>query len=193
MVKTYGPDKVMVINGGSEYADCADATMIESYICSWAWKGRRQNWDQLKELRAKYAPYISSGGAVIALSYFGQTQTTVKDDAFFSYAAARLSDFIWSDYQTLGADPATVLYHADLGPPSAAPESAQPGVEYRWYRNGLIVLNATGREASVALPVPRPGAIRSLADLYDGRELPAAGGKLALSIPAQSGRVYRAR
>jgi hypothetical protein len=48
MVKSYGPEKVMVTNGGLGMADCADGTMIESYVCSWAWKGWRQNWEQLK-------------------------------------------------------------------------------------------------------------------------------------------------
>lgn len=193
MVKTFGPDKVMVINGGLPFADCADATMIESYVCSWAWKGRRQNWAQLKELAEKYAPYVKSGGGVIALSYFGETQTTVKDDAFFSYAAARLSDFIWSDYQTLHGDPATVLYRASLGSPSSRLQAANPNVEYRWYRNGLIVINATDREASITLNAPQAPAFRSLADLYDGRDIPVAGGRVALSVPAQSGRVYEAR
>ena len=193
MVKTYGPEKVMVINGGLEFADCADATMIESYICSWAWKGRRQNWAQLKGLAEKYAPYVRNGGGVIALSYFGETETTVKDDAFFSYAAARLSDFIWSDYQTLGGNPATVLYRASLGPSSTSLQAARPDVEYRWYRNGLIVINATDREASATLAAPQQNVIRSLADLYDGRDIPVAGGKVVLSVPAQSGRVYQAR
>ena len=72
MVKAYGSDKIMVINGDLEFADCADATMVESYISSWAWKGRKQNWRQLKELARKYASYIERGGAVIALSYFGE-------------------------------------------------------------------------------------------------------------------------
>jgi hypothetical protein len=193
MVKTYSPERVMVINGGLPFADCADATMIESYVCSWAWKGRRRNWTQLKDLAAEYAPYIRSGGAVIALSYFGETQTTVKDDAFFSYAAARLSDFIWSDYQTLNGDPATVLYRANLGPPASSLQTAKPGVEYRWYRHGLIVINATDRQQAAVLNAPQGSAFRSLADLYDGGDIPVAVGRVVLSVPAQSGRVYDGR
>jgi len=193
MVKTYGPDKIMVINGGLPYADCADATMIESYVCSWAWKGRRQNWQQLKELAQKYAPYIGRGSAVIALSYFGETQATVKDDAFFSYAAARLSDFIWSDYQTLNDNPATVLYRASLGPPSTSLQAAAPDVEYRWYRSGLVAINGTDREASLTVAAPDARSFRSLTDLYEGRDTPVSDGKVKLSVPAQSGRVYQSR
>ncbi len=141
MVKEYGKDKVMLINGGPEFADTADGTMIESYVCSWAWKGRRQNWAALKQTAAKYAPYLASGGTVVALSYLGETQTTVKDDAFFCFSAARLSGFIWSDYQTLGDDSAVALYRTHLGAPAAALASAADGVDYRWFENGLAVVN----------------------------------------------------
>jgi hypothetical protein len=192
MVKAYGSDKIMVINGGLEFADCADATMVESYISSWAWKGRRQNWRQLKELARKYAPYIERGGAVIALSYFGETQSTVQEDAFFSYAAARLSDFIWSDYQTLNDDPATVLYRARPGPAITALQAVAEDVDYRWYRNGLVVMNGTDREAGFSLKVPDAKA-NSLNDLYSGTPIPVANGIVRLSVPAQSGRVYEFR
>lgn len=193
MVKSYGPEKVMMINGGLGMADCADGTMIESYVCSWAWKGWRQNWEQLKGVAEKYAPCIRGGGTVVALSYLGETATTVKDDAFFCFAAARLSDFIWCDYQTPGDNAATVLYKAYLRPPSTPLRAAAPGVDYRWYRDGLIVMNGTDQSASVRIPAPEQGKIRSLTDLYEAREASLAGDRLTLLIPAQSGRVYRAR
>lgn len=193
MVKTHGQDKIMVINGGLEFADCADATMIESYISSWAWKGRRQTWTELKQLAQKYAPYISRGGAVIALSYFGQTGTSVKDDAFFSYAAARLSDFVWSDYQTLGNDPATVLYRADLGVPVTALQTVAPNVEYRWHRQGLIVMNGSHQAAEFSLARPESRSANALHDLYTGTDIRSSAGKLRLTVPAQSGRVYELR
>ena len=190
LAKSHGADKVMIINGGLEFADCADGTMIESYICSWAWKGRRQTWQQSKELARKYAPYIKSGGAVIALSYLGETQTTVKDDAFFCYAAARLSDFIWSDYRTLGDNPATVLYRTHLGSPSTALRAAAEGVEYRWFHKGLIVMNGTDQSAAINVALPEKSGFRSLGDLYEDRDIPVMEHHVGLSIPAQSGRVY---
>ena len=192
MVKTYGPDKIMVINGGLEFSDCADATMVESYISSWAWKGRRQNWRELKEMARKYAPYIEQGGAVIALSYFGETQSTIREDAFFSYAAARLSDFVWSDYQTLNDDPATVLYRARPGPAITALQAVAEDVDFRWYRNGLVVVNGTDREAEFSLKVPDAKA-NSLSDLYSGTPIPVVNGTVRLSVLAQSGRVYEFR
>lgn len=193
MVKSYGPDKITLINGGVEYADCADGTMIESYICSWAWKGRRLNWQQLKDLAGKYGPYLSKGGVVVALSYLGQTQSTVKDDAFFCYAAARLSGFIWSDYRTLGDDPATILYRSHPGPAVTPVLAASPGVEYRWHRDGLIAINGTDQPAELKLTVPAAQAGRVMSDLYEDRKIPIRGGKLSLSMPAQSGRIYLAR
>ena len=51
----------------------------------------------------------------------------------------------WSDYQTLGDDPATVLYRAHLGPAITDLLSAAPGVDYRWFDDGLVV----GPEAAV--------------------------------------------
>ncbi len=193
LAKSHGTDKVMIINGGLEFSDCADGTMIESYICSWAWKGRRQAWPQLKEVARKYAPYIKSGGAVIALSYLGETQSTVKDDAFFCYAAARLSDFIWSDYRTLGDDPATVLYRTHLGPPWTALRPAAEGVEYRWFRNGLIVINGTDQSAAINVPLPDAGDFKSLGDLHEGRDIAVLNRLVRLSVPGQSGRVYITR
>jgi hypothetical protein len=193
MVKEYGADKIMLINGGLEFADAADGAMIESYVCSWAWKGRRQNWAQLKQTAARYAPYVESGGAVIALSYLGETQSTVKDDAFFCFAAARLSGFIWSDYQTLGDDPATALYRAHLGAPAAPLAEAAPGVDYRWFEKGLVVVNGTDAAAAVRVPVPSGAGSGALSDIYDARELALEGGALALRVPPQSGRVYLAR
>jgi hypothetical protein len=187
MVKGYGPDKVMLINGGLELADTADGTMIESYVCSWAWKGRRQSWNELKQVAARYEPYVQSGGTVVALSYLGETASTVKDDAYFCFSAARLSDFIWSDYQTIGRDPATALYRAHLGPPVTTLASTGEGVDYRWFRNGLVVMNGTDR--SVTARIPASGKV-PLVDLYEQRDVSAAGDSLELTVPAQSGRVY---
>lgn len=192
MVKSYGQDKVMIINGDPEYADCADGTMVESYICSWGWKGRNKTWTQLKELAQQYARYIKSGGTVIALSYLGETQTTVKDDAFFCYAAARLSDFIWSDYQTLGDNPATVLYHTQLGQPTNPLMATDKGAEYRWFEKGLIVMNGTDQNIVDRIELPDNGGFPSLADLYAEQEIAVAGGRVNVSVPAQAGRVYSA-
>ncbi len=193
LVKSHGRDKVVIINGGLQFADCADGTMIESYICSWAWKGRRQTWPQLKEVARQHAPYIKSGGAVIALSYLGETETTVKDDAFYCYAAARLSDFIWSDYQTLGDSPATVLYRAHLGPPLTALAATTEGVEYRWFQKGLIVINGTDRDTAVKVELRRDSDFRSLFDLYEKKDVSVTDRSAGVSVPAQSGRVYLAR
>jgi len=40
------------------------------------------------------APCLQRGRTMIVLSYLGEAKTTVKDDAFFCFAAARLSDFV---------------------------------------------------------------------------------------------------
>ena len=193
MVKEYSPDKVMLINGGPEFADAADGTMIESYVCSWAWKGRRQTWPELKKSAARYAPYVAAGGTVVALSYLGETQSTVKDDAYFCFAAARLSGFVWSDYQTLKDDPSTALYRVHLGAPAAPLAAAADGVDYRWFQKGLVVMNGTDAPAAVVIPAPAGTRLRTVSDVYDAREFALADGTLRLTVPAQSGRVYQAR
>lgn len=190
MVKSHGPDKVMIINGGLGMADTADGTMIESYVCSWAWKGRRRSWEQLKATARDYAPYIQRGGTVIALSYLGETKTTVKDDAYFCFAAARLSDFIWSDYQTLGDNPATVLYRTHLGS-ATTPLSTVSDIDYRWYRDGLVAINGTDQDVTVTIPAPAGWPLRALLDVYEGRSIAASANGIAISVPAQSGRIYQ--
>lgn len=193
MVKSYGPDKITIVNGGPVYADCADATMLESYICSWDRKGRSQSWQQLKETAEQYAPYIRKGGAVIALSYVGTDPDTIKDDAFFCFSAARLSNFVWSDYRTIGSNPAAVLYQAHLGRASTPITAAAEGVDYRWFPHGLVVMNGTDKAAELAIPVPPERTLAALNDLYAGQAVPVSAGHVRLQVPAQSGRVYVAR
>ncbi len=190
LVKSYSKDNIIILNGGLDYADCADGTMIESYICSWAWEGQRENWSQLKELAKKYEPYLSAGGQVIALSYLRRTQSKTKDDAYFCYAAARLSGFIWSDYLTISDDSSKVLYQAHLGEPLTSIISSDE-IDYRVYRRGIIAINGDDVDRAVTIPMPSEVDFKSVFDLYDERLINIEDGNLQLSIPGSSGRVYQ--
>jgi len=185
LVKSYSEDNIIIHNGSSDFADCADGIMIESYICSWAWEGRRENWSQLKELAKRYEPHLSAGGQIIALSYLGRTQTTVKDDAYFCYAAARLSGFIW-----VGDDAAKELYRVHLGEPLSA-LICSDGIDYRIYRNGIIAMNGDNFDQTITIAMPSEADFKAVFDLYDERLINVSEGNLQLSIPACSGRVYQ--
>lgn len=185
LVKNYSADNIIIHNGTADFADCADGLMIESYICSWAWEGRRENWSRLKELAKKHEPYLSAGGQIVALSYLGRTQTTVKDDAYFCYAAARLSGFIW-----VGDDTVKELYQVHLGEPRT-PLLSSDGIDYRIYRNGIIAINGEDIDKTVTISLPGEIDFNAVFDLYGGKLISVEEGNLPLSIPASSGRVYQ--
>ena len=136
VVRGYGRDKVIVVNGAA-MAEEADAVMAESYICSWTWTDRKAN---RKELAAKWAPYIASGRKVLALSYVGHTRWGDVEDALYCYAAAMLSDFMWSDYGTGTGKVCARLRKLNLGRRLTEPTAAGE-VESAWFENGLAAVN----------------------------------------------------
>ena len=194
LVKSYSKDNVVILNGAlSPFADCADGTMHESYICSWAWRGRNKTWSQLKELAKKYEPYLAAGGQVVALSYLGKktTKHTVKDDAYFCFAAARISGFIWTDYNTTGDNPAKILYKAHLGE-LKTPMLASGNIDYRVCQRGLIAVNGGNTAHNATIHLPCNVNFKTLHDLYNEKNLQVNNNTLQITIPAESGRVYQA-
>jgi hypothetical protein len=188
VVRGYGRDKVIVVNGAA-MADEADAVMVESYICSWTWTDRKAN---RSELAAKWAPYIASGRKVLALSYVGHTPWGAVEDALYCYAAAMLSDFMWSDYGTGTGKVCARLRKLNLGRRLTEPAKAGEA-EYAWFENGLAAVN-DGRRRRV-LWMEAPPALRrrwgraAPRNLIDGRKLDRRGDAFRLELPAHSGRV----
>jgi len=189
-VRSYGSDKVIVVNG-MDFADLADAGMIESYIYSWAWKGKSMTWDQLKKTADKWRPYIKRGGKVLALSYIGNTDRSPNEDALHAYSAAVLSEFMWSDYGTCRGRLGGILRRLNLGKRLTDMESSGP-VDFAFFENGLAVVNGSSRQRTVEILGPSRFKYSALRNLIDGRRIPREKGKFRVPIPAHSGRVLTA-
>jgi len=201
VVKSYGRDKVVVMNTDLFHAthgdqplmrgvEQADAVMIESFVCSWAWPGRNLDWARIRRLADRYEPHLRRGTQCIALSYFpDRPGPAVKEDAFFCYGAARLCGFIWSDYGTLGESDANRLYRVDLGP-ARTDRLTRSGVEYRVYERGLICLNGSRRGKRVRIGPDKLLANAPLRDVYTGRAIEVADHTVEVELKAESARVY---
>ena len=210
LVKDRDPDNVVVLNGkGPEYVDQADGCMYEHFLCSWAWEGRRIHkgkgeteevtWTQFKEKTGRFQDVVAKGKAVVALSFLGRTTTSIKDDAFFCYAAARLLGFSW--YGSFGAashmgfpwsDDAAVLRQVQLGAPMGDLQTIGQ-VDYRLFAEGIMAINDGDSDQEVAIPLVDHLANSEFTDVYDGSLLTPQAGALRVTIPSQSGRVYQGK
>jgi hypothetical protein len=187
-VKSFGQDKVMVVNG-TDFTDVADGGLWESFICSWGWNTRKFDWPRMKDQARQRKPYTDMGYRIVALSFLGHTPNPIKDDAYFCYAAARLLDFIWSDYQSMGKDPANRLYSLDLGEPTSEILTAS-GVDYRIYEKGIIALNPERQGKKVKFKVGPLSKRPALEDAHAEKQIKIDGHYLPVEFPAESGRVY---
>ena len=193
VVKSYGPDRIVVLNSGigTPFEKNGDMCMWESFIYSWAWKGRQASWEDVKASAAANAWYTDAGRRILALSYLGNTEQTVKDDAYWAYVAAHLVGFVWSDYGTIGENEARALYDVHLGH-ALEPLREENGVASRAFEGGVLVLNNSLDEPQVTVAIPTGAAYKSLTDLYSGRKVRAGQAGLTVRVPRLSARVYRA-
>ncbi len=181
LVKSFGEDKVCALNSGGlrgEYGQYGDALMWESYIFGGA--ERRQNWDRIRQAADEWKPYVDSGKAVLALSYIGgETREERKENAFYAYACAKLSGFLWAHYSDLN--------EVRIGLPTDFIQ-VEDGVHYRLYQKGFVAVNPTAQEKTVDIALDKEHS--EFLDLYTGEVLRAKDGKLSVNIPADAGRVY---
>jgi hypothetical protein len=181
LVKSYGQDKAVVLNSGGvrkEYFPYGDALMWESYIFGGA--ERRHDWNRIKRAAEEFKSYIESGRALLALSYVGgETPKQRKDNAFYAYACARLSGFLWARFSTFDK--------VRIGMPIGDIQE-QAGVYYRMHSKGLVAVNPESTDKHVQFLL---GAdYSSLLDLYSNETLQVRNGLLSVYVPANSGRVY---
>lgn len=141
LVKSYGKDKVVILNSSlkPDYLRSADATMLESYIVSSS-RYRWQSWEEIRNLVKETDPAIKAGKAILALSYVGYTPHGMDEDAFYAYACARLFGYSWGDYFTLANSWATLLYRLQLGGPRSGVLESN-GMLYKLFEHGLVVVN----------------------------------------------------
>jgi len=183
LVKSYGADKVCALNSGGvrkEYEQYGDALMWESYIFGGA--KRRHDWARIRQAADEWKDYIDSGKAILALSYVaGKTEEERKENAFYAYACAKLSGFLWAHYSALNG--------IRMGMPVGYIK-IEGGVHYRLYQKGFVAVNP-GKEEKLSIDVGEKHL--EFLDLYSDRALRVENGKLSIHIPADSGRIYLSR
>ena len=184
LVKSYGEDKVCVLNSGEarkEYGQYGDALMWESYIFGGA--ERRDDWARIREAADEWKPYIDGGKAILALSYIGgETEKERKRNAFYAYACAKLSGFLWAHYP--------ILDRVRIGMPVSYIQF-EDGVHYRIYQKGFVAVNPDKEEKNVDIPMGEEYS--EFLDLYSDEVLRTKDGKLSIHIPVDVGRIYLSR
>ncbi len=192
LVKSYGNDKVVILNSGigTEFQKDGDCCMMESFIYSWAWKGRNPNqkWTDIKKRAKENEWFVKAGRRLTALSYLDPSRKEVKDDAYWAFSAARLLEIIWwSNLKNTGAER---LYQAHMGK-SLQPLQEVDQVAYRTFENGIIVLNDGAENKTITISLPSKFHHKQLLDLYDGkRQVKVVNEQIEVTVPMQKARVY---
>lgn len=192
LVKSYGNDKIVILNSGigTEFQKDGDCCMMESFIYSWAWKGRnpKQNWTAIKKRAKENDWFVRAGRRLTALSYLDPSRKEVKDDAFWAFSAARLLGIIWwSNLENTGAER---LYQAHMGASLQTLQETDQ-VAYRAFKNGIIVLNDGTEEKTVTIKLPSQLPNKYFLDLYDGkRQVKVVDGRIKVTVPMKKARVY---
>jgi len=184
---SYDPPKVLIMNnlGKMEVTKVyADVSLRESYITSHASKGRVNDFDYVLDTARKWAPYIKAGRMVCGLSY----STGNKEDSYYTYACARLSDFMWTDWGASKGKETEILYWLRLGECISDIHRRQ-GVYYRCFENGFVGVNPD-KEQTISVPLRMPRQYGTLVDYYDDVEIVQHGKFIRVTIPPDSGRVY---
>jgi hypothetical protein len=193
LIKKYDPEGALLINSADpstlpqEFWPHIDAEMSESFICTWVRDNRWGVWDKdWNGIDRRIPP----GKQVCCLSYVGHTKNPIKDDLFFTYASARLMNFIWSGGnrpEVRGQPTARMLYSIRLGKP-ARPEQVVNEIHFRKYLNGIVAVNPTDKSKVLRLEGDIPTTF--LRDLYEEKDIPVDSQKAELTLPPQSGRVW---
>jgi hypothetical protein len=187
-VKRSGADKIVIVNRGNpaeEWVGACDGQMLESYICSWAWDNR---WEESRIL--KYQQLWSSmsdrGCPIVALSYIGHTKNPPREDAYYCYAWARLSGFIWADWFT-AKDCARDLYALRLGK-ALGPMKTADGYFTREFQHGLIVVSSQSKGASFKISAKDHPKVL---DCFNAVHLkPGPSGDYEITLDPGQGRAY---
>ena len=147
VVKHYKPDGAVLGNSAAPtrlpaiFWPQLDADMLESYIVSWASPDRQLDWRGHWHAQAlALQPLLAAGKQIQALSYLGHTPHGILEDAFFTYASARLAGFVWNGGLALDQPDAAILYQIRLGRP-LGPEAEEDGVFFRAFERGFVALN----------------------------------------------------
>lgn len=185
LVKARNPDNLVILNPG-EPSDflrgLADGIMIESYICTHASNTRWHNWERILQWAKQWG---DGPDVIVALSYIGHTPNSPREDAFYCYACARLSGFLWADWYSR-FDDYKDLFSLRLGKPQGRMHRQGP-IYYRAFEHGIVAVNSSSDPAPLSLPIP---GHYTIVDQFTGRLIKLDNSVLRVEIPPASGRVY---
>jgi len=192
LVKSYGSDKVIILNSGigTDLQKSGDGSMVESFIYSWAWKGRNKkySWSNIKKLAKKNEKFIKTGYRLTALSYLNKKRKEIKEDAFWAFSAARLTNMIW--WANLVNTDAQILYKVHLGKPLEK-IIENNNVASRIFEYGIIVLNDNDEGKNVRIDVSKYFHNNHFYDIYDNQqEVPINNFSINIKLPSKSARIY---
>ena len=197
LVKQYGEDKVLMLNGGggtTEYLRHADAFMLESFLLTHVSTRRWQSWEQVYKRAQEILPSIDAGKVPLALSYAGYTPRGMDEDAFYAYACARLFGYSWADWFTLADARSTLLYRLRLGAARSKMLKSN-GMFYRLFEDGVVAVNPNfeDRELKVKTGFTFLRELltnRRYAPHDESKGMTLDTKELKAIIPAASGRVF---
>ncbi len=188
-VKGYGEDKIIIVNPGTprkEWVGACDGQMLESYICTHAADHRWHKEARLLDFQRAWGPPADEGHAVVALSYIGHTGNSPREDAFYCYAWARISSFVWADWFT-AKDVARALYKLRLGKPTG-PMQRGDGYYMREFERGAVAVSSESRAATFGLSAKGHAGVY---DVFAARRLKLGrSGNCEITLEPRQGRVY---
>src|SRR5262249_52103865 len=126
---------------------------------------------------------------ILVISALGSNKG-FREDAFLSYASARLAGLTWYGLNVSPADASVVdLYRLSLGQPLTLElRGSASAVKFRVFERGLVVVNWKKTDANLIVQSPPIPATRFYA-VFDKANIEVAAGG-SLPVPAMSGRVY---
>jgi len=190
LVKSYGEDKIVILNSGigEEFQNKGDCCEWESFIFSGASEGRRHTWADVKKRAQENAWFTNAGRRIEVSSSLNPSRKEVKDDAYWAFCAAKLVDFIW--WATLKNTGAEQLYQVHLGK-GLQPLQEADQLAYRTFENGVIALNDSSQNRTIDINLPSQFRYKQLLDSYDSdRPIKIVKGQIKVTIPMQAARVY---
>ena len=163
--------------------------MIESFIYSWAWQGRtkKYSWDNIKKLARENEELTKTGHRITALSYLNKKRKEVKEDAFWAFSAARLTDMIW--WANLVNTDAQILYKVHLGKPLEK-ITEKNNVASRTFEHGIIVLNNNDKSKTITIKLRAKFKSTKVYDLFNSSEKKIDNSNLTITVSPKSARVY---
>jgi len=190
LVKSYGEDKIVVLNSGlnTPFQKNGDMCMWESFIYSWAWEGRGHTWEDVKKFAEINKEYIKAGRRIVGLSSWLKHRNGLKEDAFWAFTSARLVDMILRAY--LDDTGAEILYSTHLGEPLQSFQESD-GIVTRIFENGILVLNNTEKDKEIEITLPGDFKQDKLLDIFDGKRIILVkDGEFRINVPGDKARIY---